>query len=71
LQFVVITLVANKQIAASETTGGALATPTVVHFGAVLLLLFVGIHNVWDSVVYIQSESFYAQFSAKSIPSKI
>ena len=38
LQFVVMTLVANKQIAASETTGGALATPTVVHFGAVLLL---------------------------------
>jgi hypothetical protein len=38
LQFVAMTLVANKQIETSETAGGALATPTVVHFGAVLLL---------------------------------
>jgi hypothetical protein len=38
LQFVVMTLVANKRIETSETAGGALATPTVVHFGAVLLL---------------------------------
>lgn len=38
LQFVVMTLVANKQIETSEAAGGALATPTVVHFGAVLLL---------------------------------
>ena len=34
LQFVVMTLVADKQSAPSETLGGALATPTIVHFGA-------------------------------------
>jgi hypothetical protein len=38
LQFVVMTLVADKQSAPSEALGGALATPTIVHFGAVLLL---------------------------------
>jgi len=38
LQFVVMTLVARQESAPSEKLGGALATPTVVHFGAVLLL---------------------------------
>jgi hypothetical protein len=38
LQFVVMSLVAGKQIAASESVNKALATPTIVHFGAVLLL---------------------------------
>src|SRR4051812_44294491 len=38
LQFVVMTLIADKQSAPSETLGSALATPTIVHFGAVLLL---------------------------------
>jgi hypothetical protein len=38
LQFVAMTLVANRQIDTSETLGGAVATPIIVHFGAVLLL---------------------------------
>jgi hypothetical protein len=38
LQFVVMTLIADKQSAPSEALGSALATPTIVHFGAVLLL---------------------------------
>lgn len=38
LQFVVMTLVAGKQSAPGEALGSALATPTIVHFGAVLLL---------------------------------
>jgi hypothetical protein len=39
LQFVVITLVANMPIGrGAEQAGHAFATPTIVHFGAVLLL---------------------------------
>lgn len=39
LQFVVITLIANRpQGAGQAQAGSAFATPTVVHFGAVLLL---------------------------------
>ncbi len=39
LQFVVITLIANRPVVRDQAqTGAAFATPTVVHFGAVLLL---------------------------------
>jgi hypothetical protein len=39
LQFVVITLIANRPIVTGQAqAGGAFATPTIVHFGAVLLL---------------------------------
>jgi hypothetical protein len=39
LQFVVITLIADMPIARSDAqAGGAFATPSVVHFGVVLLL---------------------------------
>jgi hypothetical protein len=39
LQFVVITLIADRPIVAGQAqAGGAFATPTIVHFGAVLLL---------------------------------
>ena len=38
LQFVVITLIAGIPIPDAARAGGAFATPTVVHFGAVLLL---------------------------------
>jgi hypothetical protein len=39
LQFVVITLIASRPVAANQAQAGdAFATPTVVHFGAVLLL---------------------------------
>jgi hypothetical protein len=53
LQFVVITLIAARPIAGdAQSAGAAFATPTIVHFGVVLLLLFIGIHNAWDSVTY-------------------
>ncbi len=53
LQFVVITLIAAKPIARVDALAGdAFATPSVVHFGVVLLLLFIGIHNAWDAVTY-------------------
>jgi hypothetical protein len=43
LQFVVITLIANRPIGQGQSTSaGAFATPTVVHFGSVLLLSAVG-----------------------------
>src|SRR5438132_14268550 len=38
LQFVVITLIADKQIPASAALGSAFATPSIIHFVAVLLL---------------------------------
>ena len=39
LQFVVITLIANRPVVTDQAQAGeAFATPTVVHFGAVLLL---------------------------------
>ncbi len=38
LQFVVITLIADKRIAADETSSAAFLTPTIVHFSSVLLL---------------------------------
>ena len=39
LQFVVITLIVNTPIAAGQgQAGAAFATPTIVHFAAVLLL---------------------------------
>lgn len=42
LQFVVITLIANRPLAPGQAQGGdAFATPTIVHFGAVLLLAAV------------------------------
>lgn len=38
LQFVVMTLIADKPVARSEALGSAFATPTIIHFTAVLLL---------------------------------
>jgi hypothetical protein len=38
LQFVVITLIADRPAAAHAQAGSAFGTPTIVHFGAVLLL---------------------------------
>ena len=37
LQFVVLTLIAEKPVLAAPEAGAAFATPTIVHFGAVLL----------------------------------
>lgn len=38
LQFVVLTLIAERPIRDAERAGSAFSTPTIVHFGAVLLL---------------------------------
>jgi hypothetical protein len=38
LQFVVMTLIAERPVKPTEALGKALATPTIVHFAAVLLL---------------------------------
>lgn len=53
LQFVVITLIAARPIAQADAqTGGAFATPSVVHFGAVLLLAAIG-SAPWDGLTSI------------------
>jgi len=38
LQFVVMTLIAEKQVATSEALGSAFGTPNIIHFSAALLL---------------------------------
>jgi hypothetical protein len=38
LQFVVMTLIAERQVATSEALGSAFGTPNVIHFSATLLL---------------------------------
>jgi len=38
LQFVVLTLISNRQVVRAAEAGSAFATPTIVHFGVVLLL---------------------------------
>jgi len=51
LQFVVITLIAAKPLARVDAqTGGAFATPSVVHFGVVLLLSAIG-SAPWDRII--------------------
>ena len=50
LQFVVMTLIANMPIATGDAqAGAAFATPTVVHFGVVLLLSAV-VSAPWDGI---------------------
>jgi len=53
LQFVVITLIAAKPIAQVDAqAGGAFATPSVVHFGVVLLLSSIG-SVPWDGITTV------------------
>ncbi len=50
LQFVVITLIATKPIAGNaQAAGAAFATPTIVHFSAVLLLSAIG-NAPWNGI---------------------
>ena len=49
LQFVVITLIADIPIAGAAQAGSAFATPTIVHFGSVLLLSAI-LTAPWRSV---------------------
>jgi hypothetical protein len=53
LQFVVMTLIAGRSVARGEAQAGdAFATPSVVHFGVVLLLSAI-ISAPWDGVVAV------------------
>jgi hypothetical protein len=53
LQFVVLTLIANKPILRGEAqAGAAFSTPSVVHFGVVLLLSAV-ISAPWDGIAAV------------------
>ncbi|MCG6534529.1 MAG: hypothetical protein L7F78_07525 [Syntrophales bacterium LBB04] len=53
LQFVVITLIATKPIARVDAqAGGAFATPSVVHFGVVLLLSAIA-SAPWNGIIAV------------------
>jgi len=49
LQFVVVTLIAERPVAPTEAVGKALATPTIVHLATVLLLASV-LSVPWDGM---------------------
>ena len=50
LQFVVLSLIADRQMARTDAeAGGAFATPTIVHFGAVLGLSGI-LSAPWDGI---------------------
>jgi hypothetical protein len=49
LQFVVITLITERQILRKAEAGAAFATPSVVHFGAVLLLSAI-VSAPWNGI---------------------
>ena len=50
LQFVVVTLVADKPLLRVAEAGAAFATPTIVHFGAALLLSALLLVS-WQSII--------------------
>ena len=50
LQFVVMTLLAERPPVDAAAAGASFATPTIVHFGVVLLL--AALLNAWDNVAY-------------------
>jgi L-asparagine transporter-like permease len=52
LQFVVMTLIAERSPPRGEEAGPAFATPTIVHFGAVLLLSAV-LSAPWQEVTFV------------------
>jgi len=52
LQFVVMTLIAERPQIASPETGAAFATPTIVHFSTVLLLAAI-VRAPWESVATV------------------
>ncbi len=53
LQFVVITLIASKPIAGNaQAAGAAFATPTIVHFGVVLVLSAIG-NAPWNGLTSV------------------
>src|SRR5580658_1939853 len=52
LQFVVLTLIAQRPTIPVAETGAAFGTPTVVHFGAVLLLSAL-VRAPWHTIIPI------------------
>lgn len=52
LQFVAMTLIANRRLEASQETGGAFATPTIVHFGVVLFLAAL-VNAPWQGFIAV------------------
>jgi hypothetical protein len=50
LQFVVMTLIAERPLIRAAEAGAAFATPTIVHFGAVLLLSAV-LRAPWETII--------------------
>ena len=50
LQFVVMTLIAKRPPIRAAEAGAAFATPTIVHFGAVLLLSAL-LHAPWPTII--------------------
>jgi hypothetical protein len=54
LQFVVMTLVASTPRIAAPDAGAAFATPTIVHFGSVLLLAAL-LHVPWHDITVVSA----------------
>ena len=52
LQFVVLTLIANRAVDRPHEAGAAFATPSVVHFGGVLLLSAV-LSAPWHAITVV------------------
>jgi hypothetical protein len=52
LQFVVITLIADRPPAGAREAGAAFASPTIVHFGVVLLLSAL-LHVPWETIIMV------------------
>ena len=50
LQFVVLTLIADRPITGSAEAGAAFGSPTVVHFGVVLFLSAL-LHAPWQTII--------------------
>src|SRR5579863_9739081 len=54
LQFVVMTLVAQRPAPRAPEAGAAFATPTIVHFGTVLLLSAL-VKAPWNSIILVSA----------------
>ena len=52
LQFVVMTLIADKQVATSQALGSAFGTPNIIHFSAALLLSAI-VSAPWHGIVAV------------------
>jgi hypothetical protein len=54
LQFVVLTLIANRPLARVREAGAAFATPTIIHFSAVLFLAAL-LRAPWQTVTIVST----------------